>query len=215
VSRISTSGEAQARVTPDRATVFVGVQTRAVTAAAAAADNAKRQKGIIDTLKALGLGSDEIGTQDYSVSPEVQYNPPGSTPKVTGYTVSNTVRVELKRIDLVGTVIDAALAKGANEIGGIQFSASTAAEVRRVALADAVRNARADAEALAKAAGGTLGPLLELTSSGQAYRPMQGQVQLSAAAGAMVRTPTPVEPGEQTITGSVSASWQFIPGPPR
>jgi Uncharacterized conserved protein len=210
-SRIMTSGEGQTRVTPDRATVLIGVQTHALTAAVAGADNARRQKAILDTLKALGIPPDQLMTQNYSVSPEMRYDPNGSNPKVTGYIVSNTVRVELKKMEQVGPVIDASLAKGANQIAGVQFSVSNIAEVRRTALADAVRSARADAEVLAKAAGGSLGPLLEMTSSGSSPRPMMAQMQMRGAEAAG-EVSTPVEAGEQIITASVSATWQFIPG---
>jgi uncharacterized protein YggE len=211
--RIVTSGQGQVRSVPDRATVFVGVQTRATTAATAAADNARRQKAIMDTLRAMGFGSDQLATQNYSVSPEMKYEPSG-TSRVTGYTVSNTVRVELKRIDQVGSVIDASLAKGANQIGGIQFSVSTAEESRRTAMADAVRSARADAEALARAAGGSLGPLIELSSSATSVRPVYEDMA-SRGEVAMARVQTPIEPGEQVISARVSAIWQFIPGPSR
>jgi uncharacterized protein YggE len=209
--RIVTSGEGQIRATPDRATVLVGVQTRALTAALAGADNARRQKAILDTLKALGIPPEQLMTQNYSVSPEMRYDPNGASPKVTGYTVSNTVRVELKKMEQVGPVIDASLAKGANQIAGIQFSVSNVADARRIAMAEAVRNARADAEALAKAAGGSLGPLIEMTTSGPVYRPM---MQTMEAPGEVMATrmATPIQPGEQVITASVWATWQFIPG---
>ena len=208
--RIVTSGEAQIRVTPDRATIMVGVQTRGTTAATAAADNARRQKAIIDTLKAMGLGPDQIATQNYSVYPEMRYEPTGGSGRVVGYNVSNVVRVELKRIDQVGSVIDATLAKGANQINSIQFSSSTAADARRTAMGDAVRDARADAEALARAAGGTLGPIIELTSNTAPIRPVFGDMAMATMA--KERTQTPIEPGEQTISAMVSVIWQFIPG---
>jgi uncharacterized protein len=211
--RIVTSGEGQTHVTPDRATVFAGVQTHALTAAAAAADNARRQRAIIDTIKALGIPAAQIGTQNYSVSPEMRYDSNGGNPKVTGYAVTNTVRVELKNIEQVGRVIDASLAKGANEINGVQFGVSNLADVRREAIADAVKNARADAEALAAASGGSVGPLLEISSSGPVYRPLMSSMAIGGTAGA--RTPTPVEPGEQTVTASVSVTWQFLPKPPQ
>jgi uncharacterized protein YggE len=204
---IVTSGEGQTRVTPDRATVLIGVQTRSLTAAAAAADNARRQKSVLDTLKALGIPTEQLATQNYSVTPEMKYDPNGTIPpKVTGYTVSNTVRVELIKIDQVGSVIDASLAKGANNIAGIQFGVSNIAEVRRLALADAVRSARADAEVLAKTSGGTLGQLIEMTSSTPSYRPVMAQMEMRAAVA------TPIEAGEQVVTASVTATWQFIPG---
>lgn len=208
--RIVTSGEAEVRVTPDRATILIGVQTRGTTAALAGADNARRQKAILDTLKAMGLGPDQLATQNYSVYPEMRYEQPTGTSRVVGYNVSNVVRVELRRTDQVGVVIDAALKKGANQINSIQFSASTASEARRTAMADAVRDARADADALARAAGGSLGPVIEITSASPPGRP---RYEMALGAVAKDQAQTPIEPGEQTITAAVSVVWQFIPGP--
>ena len=208
--RITTMGEAQVRVTPDRATILVGVQTRAATAAAAGASNARIQKAILDTLKALGLAPDQLATQNYSVNPEMQYPPSGGPGRVTGYTVSNVVRVEVRRIEQVGPVVDASLAKGANQINSIQFSSSTASEARRTAMGDAVRDARADAEALARAAGGTLGQVIEISSSSPPIRPMFADVAMRSSA--KMEVATPIEPGEQVISATVSVIWQFIPG---
>jgi uncharacterized protein YggE len=207
--QIITSGSGESRISPDRATISVGVQTRAATAALAGADNARRQRAILDTLRALGLTSDQLSTVNYNVSPEMQYFPNGTTPpKVTGYTVSNTVRAEVRKLDDVGKVIDASLAKGANEISSLEFYSSKADSVRRVALGIAVANARADAEALAKAAGGSLGQLLELSSSGSAVRPPQ-PIMMSRMVDAKS---TPIESGEQSFSASVSARWAFAPG---
>lgn len=205
--QIIATGSADISVTPDRATIFIGVQTRSTTVGPAAAENARRQRAILDTLRALGLGSDQLATPNFSVSPEMQYAP-NQTPKVTGYVVRNTVRASLRRIEDVGKVIDAALAKGANEISSLQFSSSKADSLRRVAMAAAVADARADAEAIARAAGGTLGQLLEASTSSPP-RPFQeialGKAQMAAA-------PTPIEPGEQTLSVTVTARWAFVAG---
>lgn len=204
-AQIVTTGSGEIRVAPDRATVFVGVQSRAATAASAAADNSRRQRAILDTLHALGLGSDQLSTINYNVSPEMQYNPNNQPPKVTGYSVTNTVRADVRKLDDVAKVIDAALSKGANEISGLQFYSSKADSARRAAMAIAVANARADAEALARAAGGTLGALLELSTSGF-IRPMQDV----AGGVAMARVATPIEPGQQSVTATVTARWTFV-----
>lgn len=206
--QVVTNGAGEARVVPDRATVFIGVQSRALTAASASTDNARRQRAILDTLRAIGLTSEQLSTVNYSVSPEIQYNSNGGSPRVTGYVVTNTVRAELRRLDDVGRVIDAALAKGANEISSLQFTSSKADSARRAAISEAVANARADAEVLARAAGGSLGPLLELsTTSAPPIRMMQ---TLEAPGVAMARK-TPIEPGEQTISATVTARWTFVP----
>ena len=208
-SQIVVTGTGQATVAPDRATIFLGVQTRAATAAAAGAENARRQRAILDTLRALGLGADQLSTVNYNVSPDMQYSPNGSAPpKVVGYTVSNTVKAELRRIDDVAKAIDASLAKGANEVSSLQFYSSKADSARRAALAAAVADARADAEVLARAAGGSLGSLVELTSVESPIRPVS-QVMLRGMAAA---EKTPIEGGQQTVSATVTARWTFIPG---
>ena len=215
VPEIGVTGTAEARVVPDRATVYIGVRTRSATAAVAAQENARKQHAILDTLRAAGLSSEQIKTADYSVAPETRYDNTTQTTHVTGYTVSNTVVVEVHRIDQVSTVVDASLAKGANEISALQFFSSVADSVRRSALAEATVNARRDADALARAAGGTLGPLLELSSQTPMIRPMiraVSQMQMPASMNAMV--PTPIEAGEETITATVNARWMFRAGPP-
>ena len=209
ISVVSTTATGEARVTPDRATVFVGVMTKGATASAAGGENARRQRAILDTLRALGISGDRVSTMNYNVAPDMQYSPNGQTPpRITGYTVSNTVRAEVQRLDDVGRVIDAALAKGANEISSLQFYSSKADSARRAALATAVGNARADAEALARAAGGSLGQLLELSTNEFPVRPLQ---EMAMGRVAMAQAKTPIEAGQQTVVATVSARWAFVP----
>jgi len=208
--QIVTTGEGEARLSPDRATLYVGVQTRATTAASAASENARRQRAILDTLRALGLGADQISTINYSVSPEIQYDRPGGSPRVTAYTVSNTVRAEIRRLDDIARIIDAALAKGANQVSGLEFYSSNADDARRSAIAAAVAKARADAEAIARAAGGSIGTLIELGTSVPPIRAYE--VAMRSAAVAQVATSTPIEPGQQTVHATVTGRWVFVPG---
>jgi uncharacterized protein len=209
--QVVVSAEGEARVVPDRAAITLGVQSRGATAASAAGENARKQKAIIDTLRALGISGDQIGTQNFGVSPEMAYDPKTQQSRVTGYVVSNNVRVEVKAIDLVSRAIDASLAKGANQISSLEFRASNPDELRRTALAQAVARARADADVLARTAGGSLGALLELTSSALGGPPVI--VRGFSAEAAMAKVATPIEPGTETLRVGVTARWQFIPSP--
>ncbi len=208
--QINTNAEAEAEAPADRATLLVSVETRATTAAAAAADNARRVRTTLDTLRAMGLAKEQIGTFGYSVQPIYSRPAPGGQdgPHVTGYVARNTVRVEIKKVDEAGRLIDAALAGGANSIGGLQFTSTNADSARRDALNRATLQARGDAEAIARAAGGTLGPLLEMSASGQGGRLMLAQMRVSATASAEA---TPIEAGPLTISVSVNGRWQFVP----
>lgn len=204
-----TSGQGEAKVMPDRASVLVNVQTRGLTAASAAADNAQRTRAVMDAVARLGVPKEQLSTEGYSVYPELRYDRDGGSPKVTGYVVTNTVRAETHRPEQAGSIIDAALGAGANLINSLSFYASNIDEPRRQAIAIAVSNARADAEAMARAAGGTLGPLLELSTQGPTIPP-RPMFDLGVRAKMMQAEPTPVSPGLQTVTVMVNARWQFM-----
>lgn len=209
VPTIAVTGEGEARAVPDRGYITMGIETRAPTAAAAAAGNARTQRAILDTLRAIGFASEQLTTANYSVQPEIQYDENGRRPRVIGYVVSNTVRVDLRRIDQAGQVIDAALAKGANTVHGLSFYLSDPAPSRRAAIVDAVARARADADALASAAGGTLGELIELSTSAAQPSPVMYRRDMAAVGAAA--GPTPIEPGEEVVRASVNARWAFVP----
>ena len=206
---IVTAATGEAQFVPDRAAVYVGVETRATTAAAAARDNAQRQRAVIDAVVAAGVSRDQISTENYSVAPNTRYDQATQRSTVIGYIVSNVVRVEVRRIDQVASVLDAALAKGANQINSLDFFASNSDSARHAAMAQGVARARADAETLARAAGGSLGALVELSTADAGPRPMYRLDVRSAMAAA---APTPIEPGQQHVQVTVSARWRFIPG---
>jgi uncharacterized protein YggE len=204
---IVASAQGEAKVTPDRATISIGVQTRAATATAASAENARKQRAVIDAIRTLGVTDAQITTVNYNVSPEQVYEA-NKAPRITGYTVSNSVRVDVHKIDQLGPILDAALAKGANNINSLDFYSSNESDARRSALASAIASARGDAQAMAQAAGGTLGDLIEASSS-PAYIP-QPPTPLRAMAMDKAE-PTPISPGEQTLTVTVTTRWRFVP----
>ena len=207
-----TSGQGEAKVTPDRVSVLVNVQTRAATAAAAAATNAQRTRTVLDALGRLGLSRDQLSTEGYSAYPEMAYDRDGGAPRVTGYVVTNSVRAESKRIEQAGAIIDAALGAGANVINSLSFYASSIDEPRRQAIALAVASARADAEAMALAAGGRLGALQELSTQGPTVPP-RPMFEVAARGKMAMAEPTPINPGQQTVNVFVTARWSFVAGP--
>lgn len=208
IPQIAVSSRAEVKVNPDRANIQISVQTRAETAAAAAAENARKQKAVIDGLRALGIDAKDISTAGYNVYPEQRYEP-NKEPVVVGYNVTNTLSVELKTISMVGQAIDVALAKGANMISSLQFYASNTEAARQEAIAMAVRKARADADAAAKAAGGSITGMLEI-SVGSTYAPIPRPMDLRVKGGiAAQAVETPISAGDQIVAVDVSTRWLF------
>ncbi len=209
IPQIAVLGRGEVKVSPDRATIQVSVQTRAPTAAAAAAENANKQEAVLTALRALGLGNDQLSTINYNVYPDQRYEA-GKEPVIVGYNVTNTILVDVRKLNQVGAVIDAALSHGANMITSLQFYASNTEAARRSAIATAIEKARADAEAAARAAHGSLGTLLEINIG--AYSPPPPRpMMMNGAVARVAQVETPINTGEETLSVEVSTRWRFIP----
>lgn len=211
VPQIVTTSRGEVDVKPDRAKVQFSVETRASTAAAAAADNARRQRAVLDTLQKLGITTDQMQTSNLQVTPEMVYPGQGLPPKVSGYLARNSVRVDVMKLEQTGTLIDAGLAKGSTGIGGLSFYSSKAVEAHREALSRAVTAARLDAEAMAKAAGLQLGGLLEITAYPSNEMPMMDYVAARGMKAMASAAPeTSVNPGELKISETVMVRWAVV-----
>jgi uncharacterized protein YggE len=207
VPQVTTSATAEVQLKPDRATLSFSVESRGATAAKAGAETARRQRAVFDTLRALGVAADQMATASIEISPEYAYNV--RPPTLTGYIARNTVRVEVRDIDRLGALIDGALAKEASGIGSLSFNSSKADEARRQALELAVSKAKGEAESMARAAGGTLGQMMELSALPSYNRPIA--VDMASAKSMAVRgaDATPVAPGEITVSATVTGRWVF------
>lgn len=206
---IAVTGTGEDQITPDRARISLGVQTQAATAADAAQQNARLQSAVLEAVRGQGVAAEQVTTSGYNVTPVTEYNQQTRRTRITGYSVENTVTVDLRRVDQIGPVLDAVLARGANTVSSLQFYSSQAEASRRRALARAVERARDDAEAMATAAGGHLGELIELSSSLD-VRPRP--VFMAAMARSAAPTPTPISEGTETTTATVNARWRFVAG---
>ena len=162
---IVATGTAEVRLRPDRATLTVSVVVRNTSAAEAGRLNAERMAAVVASFRRQRIPDSTMATTGFSIEVEERvYDQPTAPPDApTIYMARNSVRLELTDLEGIGRIVDSALATGASEIGGIAYGSSEAAKGRRRAIALAVAEARADAEAAAEAAGGRLGPLIELT----------------------------------------------------
>lgn len=207
IPQIAVASRGEVKVNPDRANIQISVQTRAETAAVAAAENARKQKAVIDALRALGIDAKDISTAGYNVYPEQRYEP-NKEPVVVAYNVTNTLSVELKSINMVGPAIDASLAKGANMINSLQFYSSNTEAARQEAIAIAVKKARSDAEAAARAAGGSITGLLEI-NVGAYYAPPPRPLEMKVRGAVAAASDTPISAGDLTISVDISTRWAF------
>jgi len=209
-------GRGETHISPTTAVVMVGIVTRAPTASQAASENAERSAAVIRALRAAGLQANDITSMGYNVGQNFEVPPElRSSPQRVpfGFLARNTVRAEVKRLDDVGKVIDASLAAGAAEVSTVQFLSPNSDNARRDAMAAAVREARQDAEIIARAAGGSLGRLLSLNSGPSMSPPFSQDYFGDMSAALRIRaSSTSLMPRDLTITAQVVGRWEFVPG---
>lgn len=203
---IQVSGMGEARAAPDIASMQFGVQTTGVTAREAGEANATAMDAVIRALLGAGVAEADIQTSGYSVYPEYAARPrPGDEqgpPQITGYRASNQVSVRTRDLESVGRLIDVALNAGANQMHGISFQLEDAAAAEAMALQRAVERARRSAQTMADALGVQLGEVLVATTSAVPMPPMAFRGRADVAMAQMESAPTPVQPGEHTVTAT-------------
>lgn len=197
---VTVPGHGTVVVVPDRGVLSFGVDSRGDTAVAALAANSATMRKVIAALKAAGVAARDIQTSQVSVSADYA----DDESRILGYDASNTVTVDVRALGAAGALIDAAVKAGANEVNGPTLFRSDGAALARQALGRAVADARENAQALAVAAGVTLGKVL--TISVNETTPVfdkAADVRSSAAPEA-----PPIEPGTQEIEATVTVKFE-------
>jgi uncharacterized protein YggE len=218
-STLSTSGTATTSIQPDKFTVMAGVETNSITAQGAATANAKAMDGVIAALRKLGVQDNQTSTSNYSlypiyeakptgkVCPDIYPPPPGCQPGqvITGYKVSNTLSVTLDVNGKIsaGSVIDAAVGAGANNVNGVSFFLSQAKqqEIRDGLIQQAIANARHRADIGASAVGMQVTSIQSMSLNDVQF-PIFARALEAAPASA-----TQIMPGEQDVTTTVSITF--------
>jgi uncharacterized protein YggE len=201
---IAVSGQGTVSVTPDLAVINLGVEVSAATVADARGQAADAMQAIQDAITGLGVEERDIQTQYFNIYPQYSYAD-DKAPTITGFTVSNQSSVKVRNLDNVSAVLDAAIDAGGDavRVNGISFTVEDPEEHLADARREAVENARAHAEVLADAAGVTLGDAISINESiGGGVGPYPAFERSADAGGA-----TPVNPGEQELTISVSVVY--------
>ena len=202
---VSVSGTGEVTADADLAVVSVSV-----VATADAADAARRQvaadvRSMREALRDAGVADDAVTTASYRISPEYRHDERGTDPVVTGYTAIHAFTVEVAPAD-AGSVVDAAVANGADRVDGVRFTLTdeTRADLRADAIDRAMSAARADAEAVAAAENLSLGGLRSASTTPD-YAPY-ADVRYESAAGGADAT-TAFEPGPVTVTADVQVVY--------
>jgi uncharacterized protein len=206
-STLQVSATAEVRAVPDMAMISAGVVTQSPTAKAAMQTNATRMSAVMDAIKAAGVEAKDMQTSGISLQPQYRYadNQP---PIVTGYQASNNVNIRIRKIEGLGPVMDALVAKGANQINGPTFMLSNEEAALDQARKDAVARARKRAELYADAAGMRVKRIISISEGGGYAQPIP-MVRAMAMESKSMHADTPVAPGETSLSVTVNMVFEL------
>ena len=197
---LSVSGSGMVQGAPDQAAITLGVVTRAETAGEAQQENAAKAAAIRSALANLGVEDADVKTEDYNFRPE--YSREAGERTVVGYTASNVIRVKVRNVALVGDVVDAALANGANTIHSLDFSIRDTDALRKRALESAVKDARSKADAIAHALGKSIVGVQHVSENTGMFQPRQSNAMMMKSMDAAGGS-TPIDAGTLSLSADV------------
>lgn len=207
-TRLDISAEASVKAAPDIANVSAGVVTVAKTADAAMKANAKDMTTMFAALKAAGVADKDMQTTGLTVNPQYVYEQ-NKSPVITGYQANNTVSVNLRDLKNMGPVLDALVAKGANQINGPNFSVEKPDGLLDKARGDAVAKARARAEIYAKAAGMKVSRIVNISENVNMGGPRPVMMMAARAKMADAMESSPVAAGEVDMSVTVNVTFEM------
>jgi len=197
---LTVNGNGIATANPDVADISLSVATTDGNPTIAIDDNTAAMTAVMDTLRTIGIANTDIKTVSFNMWVEQVFGRDGPTGEIR-YHVSNQISVRVRDINTTGDVLGAALAAGANSVGGVVFGVEDAKMLEDAARDAAIDNAVEKGKRLASRLGVTLGSLREVREvSGALPAPIAERALTLGRASSSV----PITPGDFKAAASVT-----------
>ena len=203
---LTVTGSGIATVTPDKASIAIGVQTADSSSKTAQDKNSKDVNNVIGALLDYGVKEKDISTSSFDLYANYDYSKDVS--ELTGYTATTMLTVKNLDVKDVGELLEKAAEAGVNQVNGISFDYTETEAAYDKALDAAMDRAQEKAEKLAAREGCRLGKILSVSegdSNGSAaYTGARAYKESAMADGGMN-----VMPGESDVTATVTVTYQL------
>jgi uncharacterized protein YggE len=202
----------QVRIRPDIGSLNLGVSTEAPTAQAASQENTVKMAAVMAALRGGGVAERDIQTTGFNLNPTYRPRPePGRNaqpPERTGYQATNSVTVTVRDLTRAATLLDAAMAAGANQVRGLSFRLDDPTPAQDAAREEAVKALEAKANLYARATGYRVSRLVNLTESGPGIPPL-GVPPVGYGASDVVVNASSLSPGELTVRINLGGVYEL------
>jgi hypothetical protein len=200
--QVTVVGSGHVQGVPDMLTADVAIEFTASDVTAAMDQTNARQQAVIDALAGAGVDHKDISTTDVSLQP--QYDSSGGT--ITGYRAGNSIRVKIHPTASASRVLALIVGTGGNaaRINSVSYSIADDSQLLKDARARAFHDAQDRAEQYAQLCGLGLGKVISISEAAGGTPPAPARLR-----GGAMPSSVPLEPGEQTVSFSVTAVWEL------
>jgi hypothetical protein len=199
---IMVSSFAEKAVDPNMVSLNLEVWSKAGTGKQAQSLNAAEFQKVKKTLDSFKIKKEDVQTDSYSLNPEYVYDSKSQQNRLVGFRALQVLRVTLKKTEDLGAFLDASVSesKGASgvNVNSLEWDTDKRSALELSALGEAVRNGRAKADELAKAAGVKIKGV-SLLSQGAPERVVTFGMQRKA----MAASEGAGDVGTQTVPGQI------------
>ena len=200
--QINVSGEGKIKVTPDQATITIGVENMGSDANDVKKKNDAAIDAILKYLKSSGVPAADYQTKRVSLNRNYDYDK-----KKYSFVAQQTIVINLKDLSKYDALMMGVVDAGANNIQGVEFRTSKLAQYESEARTKAVQQARLKANDYAAALGQKAGKAIVVTDNTQTYYPMMERANMSLQAKAADMPRETLALGEIEVTANVNISF--------
>ena len=204
--QVSASGRTE--TAPNEARFSAGVQSIGASAGAASETNNQTINKVLAALDGLGIAKADVQTRQVSLQ-RIGYGPNRGK-----FEANNMLEVRVRDVAKAGHAIAATTDAGANVLSGPNLTVGDPEAGRNAAYGNALKAARARAEAYAGAAGLKVARILTIRDAGEShiYGGATDSAAYEAAPPPVVRTQAPmIRPGTNTSQVQIQVDFALVP----
>lgn len=204
--QVTVIGSGQVQGVPDTLTADVGIEFTAPDVTTAMNQTNDRQQAVINALVGAGMDRKNISTTAVTLRPQYSNPEPAGTATITGYRATNAIQVKIHPADTASKMLALIVSTGgdATRISSVSYSIADDSQLVKDARARAFQDAKNRADQYAQLSGLRLGKVLSI-SEATGSTPTPGAPPAAPRAAFAV----PLEPGQQTVSFSVTAVWEL------
>lgn len=212
IRTISVSGTGTVKIDPDTARLDLGVVSNNESLEVAQTEVSEGLANITEVLTDAGIMPEDMATTSYNVYPIAEYDRDGNYVGIERYEVSSGLSIVVRDVESVGTVLDAAVEAGANNVWGISFYVEDPSSAASQARSQAVESARAKADELATASGMVVTNVVSISeTSAPPPMPLQYDLERGGAdmAASQEAAAVPVSPGQSEVRVDLQITFEI------